>query len=201
MTFPASPIDWPARTFRSRGETGPSQKTYKLAALSEIRWSGGRRQAGLKGFASMKKVMLALSTFRQSETAVEAAIERAAGEKALLVVAFVVDVNVARYLLGTDVGFFPNLRDRCEQDFLQDQKRVGEDRARTIVEKAAGRGVEAKSHVVIGRFGLECVKMAETEKPQVIVTTRSKRPGWVRRFFGSPVDYLMANAGCPVIEA
>jgi nucleotide-binding universal stress UspA family protein len=33
----------------------------------------------------------------------------------------------------------------------------------------------------------------------VIITTRSKRPEWVRRFFGSPVDDLIRKAGCPVV--
>ena len=149
----------------------------------------------------MKKLMLALSTFRQSETAVEAAIERAAGEKALLVVAFVVDVNVARYLLGSDVGVFPGLLERCEQEFLAHERGIAEGKVRAITDTAEKRGVRAQRHVVTGRFGLECVKIAKQEKPALIVTTRSKRPGWVRRFFGSPVDYLTANAGCPVIEA
>jgi len=151
--------------------------------------------------APMKKVMLALSTFRQSETAVETAIEKAASEKALLLVVFVVDVNVARYLVGTDVGLFPDLRKRCEQDFLREQRGFAEAKVRAVIGTAEKRGVSAESRVATGRFGLECVKVAEEERPDVIVTTRSKRPGWVRRFFGSPVDYLIANAGCPVIEA
>lgn len=145
--------------------------------------------------------MLALSTFRQSEAAVEAAIEKAAGEEALLVVAFVVDVNVARYLLGSDVGVFPGLKERCEQEFLAYEKGIAEEKVRAIADTAEKRGVSVRSCVAVGRFGLECMKIVEDERPELIVTTRSKRPGWVRRFFGSPVDYLIANAGCPVIEA
>ena len=149
----------------------------------------------------MGPVMLALSTFRQSEKAVETAIGKAAAENALLIVAFIVDVNVARYLLGSDVGLFPGLRERCEEDFLAHERGMAEGKVRAIADAARDRGVTAQCHVVTGRFGLEGVKIAEREKPASIVTTRSKRPAWVRRFFGSPVDYLIKNAGCPVIEA
>ena len=148
----------------------------------------------------MGPVMLALSTFRQSQAPVDLALQKAA-EAGTLVIAFVVDVNVARYLVGTDVGFFPDLRDRCEQEFLREPRRIAEKNVRAIIERAEKRGVRAQPHIVTGRFGLECMKIIEEEKPGLIVTTRSKRPGWVRRFFGSPVDHLIANAGCPVVEA
>ena len=144
--------------------------------------------------------MLALSTFRQSDKAVGLAIKRAA-EAGELIIVFVVDVNVARYLLGTDVGFFPDLRDRCEEEFLREHENRAEEQVEQIASRARQRGIAARSCIVTGRFGLESVKIAEKERPRLIVTTRSKRPAWVRRFFGSPVDYLIANAGCPVIEA
>lgn len=143
--------------------------------------------------------MLALSTFRRSDSAVELAIEKAAETKTL-VVAFVVDVNVARYLVGTDVGLFPDLRDRCEEEFLKQNRELAEEGVKRITETAEKRGITVRTYVGIGRFALECMKVIEKERPEVVVTTRSKRPAWARRFFGSPVDYLIANAGCPVIE-
>lgn len=148
----------------------------------------------------MKKVMLALSTFRQSDEAVELAIEKAAQGNALIV-AFVVDVNLARYLVGSDIGVFPELKEKCEEELLQGHRVQAEEKVGSVTKKAEERGIPVKTHIRTGRFALECMKVIEEEKPEVVVTTRSKRPTWVRRFFGSPVDHLIANAGCPVVEA
>jgi nucleotide-binding universal stress UspA family protein len=147
----------------------------------------------------MGQILLALSTFRQSERAVEKALEMAAGKEGLIVV-HVVDVNVSRYIVDTDLGMFSNLKNQVEGDFLKEQKEVGEEKVREIAGRAAKKGIQTKTCVRIGRFGLECMEIVKKERPEAIVTTRAKRPDWVRRFFGSPVDYLIANAGCPVLE-
>ena len=56
-----------------------------------------------------------------------------------------------------------------------------------------------KSIVKSGRFALVCLDLVNQEKPSLIVTTRSQRPAWVRRVFGSPVNELVERASCPVI--
>ena len=53
-------------------------------------------------------VMLALSTFRKSEGAVDAAIEKSRKVKKLMVV-YVADVNLARYLVDVEYGLIPGL--------------------------------------------------------------------------------------------
>ena len=149
----------------------------------------------------MGKVMLALSTFRQSERAVELAIEKASEGGKALIVAFVVDVNLARYLIGSDVGLFPELKERCEEELLKEHREQAEEEVGSVVKAAEGRGITVEAHVSTGRFALECLKVIDRERPDVVVTTRSRRAGWVRRFFGSPVDHLIARAGCPVLES
>ncbi len=148
----------------------------------------------------MRPIMLALSTFRQSQVAVELAVEKAKKSKRLIVV-YVVDVNLARYFIGTDIGSCPALRDRCEEDLLSEHRQKAEQEVESIARMAEEHGMSVTSYVDTGRFAFECLKVIEKEKPELVITTRSNRPQWVKRFFGSPVDHIVDNAECPVIEA
>jgi nucleotide-binding universal stress UspA family protein len=143
-------------------------------------------------------VMLALSTFRKSENAIDSAIARAREGKKLMVV-YVADVNLARYFIGAEHGVTSTLKDICEADLLKQHKEVGLKHVGEIAEKAKREGIEVKTHVQIGRFAIVCLEIVQKEKPSIIVTTRSRRPEWVKKFFGAPVDELIAKATCPVV--
>jgi nucleotide-binding universal stress UspA family protein len=107
-------------------------------------------------------------------------------------------VNLARYFVDVDHGLIPELRETCESDLLQKHEKAGREVMAAVVERARREGIEVKTHIEIGRFAIVCVDVAEQVKPSLIVTTRSKRSEWVRKFFGAPVDDLIAKAGCPV---
>ncbi len=145
-------------------------------------------------------VMLALSTFRQSEKAVALALEKARLKGRLFIV-HVADVNLARYFIGSDAIYYPELRDKCEQELLAEHLAQGQASAEAVAVQARAQGIAVETHVQIGRFALVCLEVVAKIKPELIVTTRSKRPSWIKRFFGAPVDKLIAEAGCPVIEA
>ena len=55
-------------------------------------------------------VMLALSTFRRSEKAVAVAIEKCREVRNLMIV-YVVDINVARYIIGAEEAFLFGLKE------------------------------------------------------------------------------------------
>lgn len=148
----------------------------------------------------MSPVMLALSTFRQSDEAVNLAIKKAKEGRSLTVV-YVVDINIERYLMGSKIGFWPGLKERCKAEILKEYEEQARKHVALIVEMAKRYGIDVKTYVRTGRFAFECLEVVRTETPELIVTTRSKRPKWVKRLFGSPVDYLIANAKCPVVEA
>jgi nucleotide-binding universal stress UspA family protein len=143
-------------------------------------------------------VMLALSTFRRSEKAIDMAIEKCRETKKLMVV-YVVDINVARYLVGVEEEFVIGLRDTLESEMLEKAEKDAREHVGTIAEKAEKEGIQVKTLVQVGRFALVCLEVVKKEQPSVIVTTRSKRPEWVKKFFGAPVDELIAKAGCPVL--
>ncbi len=143
-------------------------------------------------------VMLALSTFRRSEKALEVAIEKSRENKKLMAV-YVVDINVARYLVGLEEEFYLGLRDICEEEMLEKASKEGREHVATIAEKAEKLGIRVKTLVQRGRFALVCLDVVKEVRPSLIVTTRSRRPEWVKQFFGAPVDELIAKAGCPVI--
>jgi nucleotide-binding universal stress UspA family protein len=144
--------------------------------------------------------MLALSTFRRSDEAIRTALDEAVGPGRLAVV-YVADVNLARYMVGTDIGLSAGLERKCEEEVLAEHEAEGRAHVAEIEELAREAGIAAAGEVRIGRFGLIVMEIVEREHPCCIITTRAARPAWVRRFFGSPVDYLIATAACPVIEA
>jgi nucleotide-binding universal stress UspA family protein len=145
-------------------------------------------------------VMLALSTFRHSQKAIALALDRAES-KERLIIAYVVDINLARYFIGSDVGIYEQLRSKCEREILQEHRRMARSRVKEIMKQAEDRSIESKVHVQTGRFALKILALAKTYRPELIVTTRSNRPKWVKQFFGSPVDKLIEQAPCAVIEA
>jgi nucleotide-binding universal stress UspA family protein len=69
-----------------------------------------------------------------------------------------------------------------------------------IEKEAHKEGISVKLVFEVGRFGIICVDIMKKENPKMIIITRSKRPEWVKKLFGSPVSYLIENASCPVIE-
>ena len=130
----------------------------------------------------MWPIMWALSTFRESDKAIRLAIEESRKIRRLVVV-FVADMNLARYFIGTDVGMFPELKESYEEEILKEHRRRGEEIAGSIAERAVEHGITVKTRAEIGRFALICLDVVRTETPQLIITTRSKRPKWVKRFF------------------
>jgi len=142
-------------------------------------------------------VMLALSTFRRSEKAVAVAIEKCREIKNLMIV-YVIDINVARYIVDAEEEFLIGLKEKTEAELLEKAEKDAREAVAKIVEEAENKGIQVKTTIQLGRFAAICLDVVKQTHPSVIVTTRSRRPEWVRKFFGSPVDELIAKAGCPV---
>jgi nucleotide-binding universal stress UspA family protein len=157
------------------------------------------RQSQIKNISDMEGcVMLALSTFRRSDEAVTVALGKCQDVKKLMAV-YVVDVNVARYLVDVEEEFIFGLKQNCETEIMEEWEKEAVKHLEEISGMAVKMGITVKSYSQVGRFAVVCLEMVNQVKPSVIVTTRSRRPDWVKKFFGAPVDELIAKAGCPVI--
>ena len=143
-------------------------------------------------------VMLALSTFRRSEKAVALAMEKCQEVNNLMIV-YVVDINVARYIIGSEEAFLFDLKEQNESELLEKAKKDALEAVAKIAKEADKQAILAKTMVKVGRFAVICLEVVKQTHPSVIVTTRSRRPDWVKKFFGAPVDELIAKAGCPVL--
>lgn len=150
-------------------------------------------------FGSTNPVMLALSTFKYSDKAMEIAIEKASQFKKLVVV-YGREVNLWLYFLETDIGFYPSWKEQCEKELLAEIHQKWEQKVEDIANKARAENLEVTTYVRAGRFGTLCMEVMKKEKPSLIIIKKNLRPAWFRRFFGSPVDYLASHIECSVIE-
>ena len=114
-------------------------------------------------------------------------------------VVYVIDINVARYLVDVEEEFFIGLKETFESEMLEKAEKEAHEYVASIVTEAEKKGIQVKTLVQLGRFAVICLDMVNKIQPSQIITCRSKRPQWVKKFFGAPVDELIAKAGCPVI--
>jgi nucleotide-binding universal stress UspA family protein len=153
----------------------------------------------MTGIASTRTVMLALSAFKRSNGAIDMALEKASRCKRLVIV-YGRNVNLGLYFMETDIGLYPKLKEKCEKKLLTEFEQQWKAKVEAIAKRARAQGIHVVTYIRTGRFTSLCLEVIEKEKPSLVVTTRPRRPAWLRNLFGSPVDYLLSHAGCPIIE-
>jgi len=148
---------------------------------------------------STRPVMLALSTFKYSDKAIEAAIEKANQCKKLIIV-YGHQINLWLYFLETDIGFYPCWKEQCEKELLAEIHQQWEQKIKSIANRAKAENLLVTTYVRAERFRTLCMNVVNKENPSLIITQKTLRPSWFRRFFGSPTDYLASHTECSVIE-
>jgi len=148
---------------------------------------------------STRPVMLALSTFKYSDKAIEAAIEKANQCKKLIIV-YGHEVNLWLYFLETDIGFYPCWKEQCEKELLAEIHQQWKGKIEDITNRVRAENIQVITYVRAERFRTLCMEVVKKEKPSLIITKQNLRPAWFRRFFGSPADYLASHTECSVIE-
>lgn len=159
------------------------------------------RHEPLEGNFSMT-VLLALSNTRQSEKAIDLAlnrIENSAGGR--LQILFVLDTEIPKQLFSqlTDRGFIGEKpSDQLAKAIMEDYRKHAKDEIGRIAQKAAKRSVEFDSEIVEGIFADEAIKAVEKHQPDLLIVARKKRSRLARFLTGSAVDNLRAQSPCPV---
>ena len=150
--------------------------------------------------ASTGPVMLALSTFKHSDSTIDTALKKASQCKRLIIV-YGRNVNLGLYFVESGIGLYPNLKKQCEKEILADHELQWKERVEAIADRARTQGIQVVTYVHAGRFTSLCLEVIEKEKPSLIVMPQSQRPDWLRSILGYPANHLASQAGCPVIEA
>ncbi len=140
--------------------------------------------------AMSKPVLLALSSFRWAEGEIEQALAECEQTGVRLHAVFVVDVNLSRYFANSGVMAGTSLRAEMEKGLLDEHRRQAQEILDRVAAMAGKRGVECLSELRVGRFAEEVRAAASEIGPGVLIMTRARRPEWLRRLFGSPVDRL-----------
>lgn len=159
-----------------------------------------RDSQGTVATASTSPVMLALSTFKHSDRAIDTALGKANQCKRLVIV-YGRNVNVGLYFMESGVGIYPELKEQCEKELLAKFEQQWKEKVETIASRARTQDIKVVTYVRAGCFTSLCLEVIEKEKPSLIVMPQSHRPNWLRELFGSPAGHLVLYAGCPVIEA
>ena len=148
-----------------------------------------------------KPILLALSSFRQKEQQIQAALDLCARAGAPLLALFVVDINLARYHVASDMMVGESLRKRLEEGVMEEQEARGRAALDRVKALADARGIPCTTCLRMGRFAQEVKAVVLSHDPAAVVLTRANRPEWLRRLFGSPVDQIRAELGgrCEVL--
>lgn len=147
------------------------------------------------------KVLLALSTTRHSEKAIDAAIQRASVPDGTLVVLFILDDEVPSRLYQqlTDRGFIGEKpSDSISNAIMKEYRHRAEEEANRIVERAKQQGVRCEVEIVRGPFAEESLNGVLRHQADLIILTRMKRSNLARFLLGSAVNNLRAQCPCPV---
>jgi nucleotide-binding universal stress UspA family protein len=149
----------------------------------------------------MTKVLLVLSTTRESPASIDRALGLASDHHAELIVLFVLDEDLPLSIVEhlTERGFIGNRpSEQLYEAILKEYEIQAEKKTAEIAARAAAQGTPCRSIRARGSFLDETLRVLEEEKVDVAVLTRRRRSNLSRFLFGSAVADLVKRAPCPV---
>ena len=155
----------------------------------------------ISGEIEVKRIMLVLSTMRQSPKEIEYALQTAKKENAELVALFIIDSNmpgtVFQRLHEMDlIGEKPS--EELSKALMGEYRQRGYEKLEEVEKKAKGKNVHCSIYIEEGDFAEEVLKMINKLGVSLVILTRSRRSNISRMFFGSAVDELIKQSPCEV---
>ncbi len=150
----------------------------------------------------MKKILLLLSTTRESPKSIETALEIAGKEGAELLILFVLDYELPRSITEsmTQEGWIGGkASEDLHHAILNEYLVQGKLKISEIEQQALENRIPCRSIFCQGKFVESAMKVINKEKVSLIIVTRRKRSNLSRFIFGSPVAELQEKAGCEIM--
>lgn len=149
----------------------------------------------------MKNILLVLTTTCQVDKAVELAIEKAKNQKANLTALFIIDSSMSEGVVSrlSDFGF---LGDKPSSELthaiIKEYRDQGNKKLDEIKWLADCLGIPCQTFVEEGDYTELVLKRMARFNIDYAIVTRCKRSVISSLLFGSAMDKVVKNAGCPV---
>ncbi|MBI5373909.1 MAG: universal stress protein [Candidatus Schekmanbacteria bacterium] len=149
----------------------------------------------------MNRIMLVLSTTRQSKKTIEYAVEKANQEKAHIDLLFILDSNISNAVF-TKIHEMDLLGEGPSEELqaiiMKEYRQRGYALIEEIEAKLKEKEVSYSVYVERGEFADEVLKKISTLSIELVILTRARRSNIARMIFGSAVDRIIDEAPCKV---
>ncbi len=150
----------------------------------------------------MKKILLLLSTSRQSSKSVTTALDVAEREQAELIILFILDQELPQNIieqLSQEGWIGGKAADDLRQSILNEYLAQGKSKINEIEQQAMERSIPYRSICCQGQLMDTALKVSKRERVDLIIVNQRKRSSLSRFIFGSPAAELKEKAGCEVL--
>ena len=150
---------------------------------------------------NIKKILLLISTTRESEKSVKKALEVAESNQAELLILFVLDDELSQEVVGrvSEEGWFGGKpSERLQNAILKEYFGYGNRKIKEIEDIAKERGIKYRSISARGKFAEVALRVIQHEQVDLIIVTRRRRSVLSRFIFGSPVADLKKQSNVEI---
>jgi len=148
-----------------------------------------------------KKVLLLISTTRESEKSVTRALDVAERNQAELLILFILDEELSQDIVNrmSEEGWFGGKpSERLHTAVLREYFSHGNRKIKEIEVAAKERGIAYRSIFARGKFAEVALKVIQHEQVDLIIVTRRRRSALSRFIFGSPVADLKRQSNVEI---